>query len=139
MKNKCLVIYASHSGNTEKIALRMRDTFIKHGWDCDIFRIGEGFDIANMPFNFDDYDFLCAGSWTYMALPMIDIVNVMRFNSREKTGKRKIVPGPKCGIAFATYGGAHLGPKEADANLKLLEVEFEHLGFKSVGAFSCAG
>lgn len=36
-------------------------------------------------------------------------------------------------------GGAHLGPKEAEANLKLLEIEFEHLGFKCVGAFSCPG
>jgi hypothetical protein len=139
MKNKCLVIYASHSGNTEKVARRMRDTFVKHGWDCDIFKIEDSFDIINLPFDFDEYDFVCVGSWTYMALPTPQIVDLMRFNSREKTGKRKIEPGPKCAIAFATYGGAHLGPREAEANLKLLEIEVEHLGFKSIGTFSCPG
>lgn len=34
---------------------------------------------------------------------------------------RKVEPGPKFGIAFATHGGAHLGPREAEANLTLLE------------------
>jgi hypothetical protein len=54
-------------------------------------------------------------------------------------GERKVVPGPKVGVAFATNGGAHLGPKEAEANLKLLEIDFEHLAFKGVGVFSCPG
>lgn len=58
---------------------------------------------------------------------------------RSDIGERKIVPGPKVGVAFATNGGAHLGPKEAEANLKLLEIDFEHLGLKGVGAFSCLG
>ena len=74
-----------------------------------------------------------------MALPTQEIVEVMRQSSRKSAGMRKVRPGPKCGIACATYGGAHLGPREAEANLTLLEIEIEHLGFKSIGTFSCPG
>jgi len=139
MSKKCLILYASNTGNTEKVAFKIRETFDKHGWECDVFKIGRGYDVKNPPFDFDDYDFLCAGSLTFYALPTQEIVEVMRQSSREKAGMRKVEPGPKCAIAFATYGGAHLGPREAEANLALLEIEIEHLGFKSVGTFSCPG
>jgi hypothetical protein len=49
-------------------------------------------------------------------------------------------PGSKKGIAFATYSGAHLGPKEAEPSLALLALEIEHVvGFSCVGRFSCPG
>jgi len=51
----------------------------------------------------------------------------------------KIVPGPKNGIVFVTYNGGHLGPKEAEPALSLLELEIEHLRFKCIGKFSCPG
>jgi hypothetical protein len=51
----------------------------------------------------------------------------------------KIVPGPKKGIVFVTYAGMHLGPKEAEAALSLLEIEMEHLKFKCIGRFCCPG
>lgn len=51
----------------------------------------------------------------------------------------KIVPGPKKGIVFVTYGGIHLGPKEAAAAVAFLENEIEHLRFECVGKFLCPG
>jgi hypothetical protein len=51
----------------------------------------------------------------------------------------KIVPGPQKGIVFVTYGGIHLGPKEAAAALMLLENELEHLKFECIGSFACPG
>ncbi len=138
MKNKCLVIYSSMSGNTEKVALRINKTFEKNGWKCDVFKIGKDLDVKNPPFDYGDYDFLCAGSPTIFALPVQEIIEVMRQNSR-KLGMHKLVPGPKCSIVFSTYGGAHLGPREAEACLTFLAIECEHLGFKTIGEFSCPG
>jgi len=51
----------------------------------------------------------------------------------------KIVPGPKSGVVFVTYGGIHLGPKEAAPSLSFLENELEHLRFKCAGSFGCPG
>lgn len=59
-------------------------------------------------------------------VPMRNIAELIR------SGKQK-------GIVFATYGGAHLGPKEAAPCLSLLESEMEHLGFACVGKFACPG
>ena len=53
--------------------------------------------------------------------------------------RAKIIPGPQKGIVFATYGGMHLGPKEAIAALAQMDLEMEHMGIKCIGHFSCPG
>ena len=135
-----LIVYASRTGNTEKVAYAFHDAFSQAGWSSDIFKVSGETDTSNPPFNFADYDALFAGSGTYMRLPYDEITQtILRQFAKTGIGERKVVPGPKIGVAFATNGGAHLGSREAEANLKLLEIEFEHLGFKGVGAFSCPG
>ena len=62
MGKKCLVAYSSFSGNTEKVAERIKSTFEKHGWQCDMFKVAEKPDLKNIPFKFRDYDFVCVGS-----------------------------------------------------------------------------
>jgi hypothetical protein len=53
---------------------------------------------------------------------------------------QKAVPGTKKAIVFVTYAGAHLGPKEAEPSLSLMDMELEHLEiFKCIGRFSCPG
>lgn len=144
---KSLILYQSMSGNTEKVALRFKKAFEKKGWKCDVFKIDKEIDVNNSPFDFRDYDFLCVGSGVYRSLPGKEITATIYWPSHdyERTGKRRnilhsrIVPGPKVGIVFATYAGAHLGPKEAEPALSLLELYMEHLKFKCVGRFSCPG
>jgi len=137
---KVLIIYSSRTGNTKKVAEAFHKAFLNAGWGSDIFRITKRTNSSNPPFNFAEYDALFAGSGTYWRLPYKEITGVIKKQfSISGVGERKIVPGPKVGVAFATNGGAHLGPKEAEANLKLLEIDFEHLGFKCVGTFSCPG
>lgn len=141
-----LIIYQSMTGNTEKVALRFKEVFEKKGWQCDIFKVDKKTDVDNLPLDFNGYDFLCAGSGVYMALPGREIVDIM-FNIAHQTrraGKivrvhRKITPGPQKGIVFVTYGGTHLGPKEAGPSLSLLDLIIEHLRFKCIGRFSCPG
>ena len=48
-------------------------------------------------------------------------------------------PESKKGIVFATFGGVHLGLKEAEPALAWLALEMEHLRFQCVGRFACPG
>ena len=97
--------------------------------------------------DFKDYDFLCAGSGVYGHKPNQQVVDIMFFKSHRPRRKgikefalhRKVVPGPKKGIIFVTYGGARLGPTEAEPALSLLELQIEHIRFKCIGKFACPG
>ena len=143
---KALILYQTMTGNTEKVAFRFKKVFENKGWECDIFKIDNKMDVDNLPFDFQDYDFLCAGSGVYMALPGKELVDIMFKTTHRprRAGKivrvhRRIIPGPKTGIVFVTYAGTHLGPKEAEPALSLLELNIEHLKFKCIGRFSCPG
>jgi flavodoxin len=149
MPNKSLIIYTSYSGNTEKVALRFKGVLEKHGWICDMFKIDKNTDFANPPFKYDDYDFVCVGSLVVDSQPTQEILDVLRKNPisahyRGTAGPggveyKKVVPGTKKGIVFVTYGGAHMGPKEAVPALNYLALEFEHLKFTCIGRFACPG
>jgi hypothetical protein len=79
MAKKCLIMYSSYTGNTEKVALRFKGTFERNGWECDIFKIQKkADDILRPPFDVDDYDFLCAGSGIRAHLPYNEGLNVLR-------------------------------------------------------------
>ncbi|OGO32522.1 MAG: hypothetical protein A2Z29_06950 [Chloroflexi bacterium RBG_16_56_11] len=79
MGKKCLIIYASLTGNTEKVAFRFKSTFERNGWECDSFKIRKkAEDILNPPFKLNDYDFLCVGSGIRVHLPYNEILNVLR-------------------------------------------------------------
>jgi hypothetical protein len=79
MGKKCLIMYSSYTGNTEKVALRFKSTFERNGWACDVFKIRKkAEDILNPPFDVKDYDFLCAGSGIRAHLPYNETLNVLR-------------------------------------------------------------
>ena len=134
------------TGNTEKVALRFKNVFEQKGWESDIVKVDKDMDVNNLPFDFQDYDFLCVGTGVYAALPGKELVDII-FKTTHQTrraGKivrvhRKITPGPKRGVVFVTYAGTHLGPKEAEPALSLLDLNIEHLRFKCIGRFSCPG
>lgn len=79
MSKKCLIMYSSYTGNTEKVALRFKSTFERNGWECDIFKIRKkAEDILNPPFDVNNYDFICVGSGIRVHLPYNEILNVLR-------------------------------------------------------------
>ncbi|MCJ7594702.1 MAG: flavodoxin domain-containing protein [Desulfobacterales bacterium] len=133
---KNLIVYASNTGNTEKIAIALKENFDRYGWQSTLKKLPHDYDVERPDFDFDDYDFVCVGSPINSELPLPQVSKVMTSRSH---GMHKIVPGPKCGIVFCTYGGVHLGPKEAEPALKLLEVELEHLKFSVIGSLAVPG
>lgn len=79
MSGKALIMYASHSGNTEKVVQRFKEALIRRGWGCDLFKIRKrAEDILRPPFVLDDYDFLCVGSGVILHLPYNEVLNVIR-------------------------------------------------------------
>lgn len=79
MPKRCLILFSSFTGNTEKVAIRFRDTFIRHGWSCDLFKVQKrAKDILDPPFFLETYDFLCVGSGIRLHLPYNEILNLLR-------------------------------------------------------------
>ena len=79
MDKKCLITYSSFTGNTEKVALRFKETFENHGWQCDIFKVNKNADdILRPPFDIHQYDFVCAGSGLRCHLPYNEVLNMLR-------------------------------------------------------------
>jgi len=79
MSKRSLVVYSSYTGNTEKVALRFKETLEKKGWQCEIFKVRKiAEDILKPPFDIREYDFVCAGSGLRAHLPYNEILNMLR-------------------------------------------------------------
>ena len=79
MVKRCLVTYSSYTGNTEKVAFSIKETFERNGWQCDIFKVRkQADDILRPPFDIRSYDFVCAGSGLRAHLPYNEILNMLR-------------------------------------------------------------
>ena len=61
---RALILYATMTKNTEKIATAFKETFEHYGWECNCFRLSNRSDWAAMQPDcyFDDYDVVCLGS-----------------------------------------------------------------------------
>jgi flavodoxin len=59
---KNLIVYASRTGNTAKVAEELAKNFRRYDWTNDLKKIPDDYDVKNPDFSFDDYDFVCVGS-----------------------------------------------------------------------------
>ncbi|MBN1190188.1 MAG: hypothetical protein JXA46_10580 [Dehalococcoidales bacterium] len=79
MAKKCLIVYSSFTGNTEKVAMRFKSTLERHGWECDTFKVRKrAGDILDPPFDIRTYDLACIGSGVILHLPYNEILNFLR-------------------------------------------------------------
>ena len=153
---KGLIVYASHTGNTERVALRFQKVFEEKGWACDCIKAARGM----KPVNPDDYDLVCIGSPILAGGHAKEISTVwtggVDFPVEEAGGTPGGGPpggGPppgsltwrqdpakyKKGVAFVTYTGSMRGPAEALPALALMELQMEDRGFRCIGKLACPG
>ena len=62
MANRALILYASSTGNTEKIALVFQDVLTRYGWASDLVHLDEDTDLPGQGIYLDGYDLVLLGS-----------------------------------------------------------------------------
>lgn len=153
--SKSLILYESMTGNTEKVALRFKETFEKNGWGCDAIRVDKHTDVEKLPYNVEEYDLLCVGGPVIESRPSKQINRILfnnpdtmmyrgknpsprlkKIRSRMFSGADVSIPAPTKGIVFVTYGGA---PPEAEPSIHLLAHLMSYMNIKCIGQFACRG
>ncbi|MDA3790725.1 MAG: hypothetical protein PF503_19805 [Desulfobacula sp.] len=105
MNRRNLIYYSSFTGNTELVAKAIGEVFDKEGWETDYMKVGKGFDPKHHDIDFLSYDFLCVGSPVLWHVPFDPLLWGIRTLSH-RVEYARMETGPKCGLAFTTYGGA---------------------------------
>lgn len=124
-----LLVYYSKTGNTEKVALAIKEGLEAAGFNVVKKRIEEAEDL-----DFLEYDLVCVGTPTYEwhPPPAMDDFLKKKHNRYCKEGKIKLnapkIPGKKA-LVFCTYAGPHTGINEVVPVGKYIGQFFEHLGF----------
>ena len=75
---KALVVYASRTNNTAKVAERFQSTLVKSAWQCDLYKIGAYDDPMKVPFDITSYDLVCAGCGIHSHAPYEELLAVIR-------------------------------------------------------------
>jgi len=126
---KAAVLYWTKSGNTERVAVAIKECIESAGADLKYLKVEEAEDL-----DFFDYDLICLGFPSYRWHPPKEVDNflVTRFNEYRKQKRVKLgspkLPGKNV-IIFCTYSGPHTGINEAIPAGKYAAQFFEHLGF----------
>ncbi len=130
---KALIIYWTHSGNTEKVAQAIRLGLEEAGIQVTLKKPD-----AAVKVDYFEYDLVCVGSpsvnW-HPAKPLDDFLK-SKFAAYRTDGKIK-PSAPKIAgknaLIFCTYSGPHTGLDEATPAGKYMGQFFEHLGFTVLG------
>ena len=151
MARKALILYASVTGNTEKIANCFREALEEMNWAVDSIKITNQTNFVENPVFFDEYDLLFVGSPIMAGLPSTLIGKNLGLTASmppRMYSDRLIMPGLKrpetpdytpYAIEFATYGGTSTGPSECLATLAIEKLYLENLYIQTVGQFACLG
>lgn len=126
---EAIIVYWSKSGNTEKVALAIREGLNEAGMGVSMKRVEDAEDI-----DFYAYDLVCIGFPSYQwrpPKPMDEFLN-SKFRAYHNQGHVKIgaprVPGRNA-LIFCTYSGPHTGIREAIPAGLYAGQFFDHLGF----------
>ena len=136
---KAAILYWSKSGNTEKVALAVREGLEASGASVTYLRIGDAGDL-----DWFDYDLVCVGFPSYQFHPPEPVVAYLkskfvecRQQGRVKLGCPRILG--KHALIFCTYSGPHTGINEAIPAGKYAGQFFDHLGFEVEGEWYMVG
>jgi hypothetical protein len=126
---EAIIIYWSKTGNTEKVALAIREGLQEAGANVLLKRVEDAGDV-----DFYAFDLVCIGFPSYQwspPQPMAKFLNNKFANYRKRGHVKKgapAVPGRNA-LIFCTYSGPHTGIREAMPAGLYAGQFFEHLGF----------
>lgn len=136
---KAVILYDSMTGNTENIAKQIELSLKNHGLDPILKKVTE-----NTSLEILDYDLVFIGTPVIDWLPTNKIMDFVKKASADhkKSGKIQmscpIIPG-KFAVSFCTFGGPHIGEREAIPATMWLRSFVEHAGFTSLGLWHIPG
>ena len=163
VNGKALILYATMTRNTEKIATWFQETFEHYLFETTMFRLAAKADRKGMQekLYFDDYDVVCLGSPIVGGGPLTIVTKALSLGGggvlennvggepemliqwRRKQGPyRGVLPKndyQPLGVIFTTYGGGFYGSDECLATLELLKLYLELNDVKVIGKFGCCG
>jgi len=136
---KALILYWSKGGNTEKVALAIKEGLESKTVDATVEKITKDLEV-----DFFAYDLLCLGFPSYQWHPpeIVDAFLKKRFGVYKDQGRVKTAAPPIAGknaLVFCTYSGPHTGINEAVPAGKYVGQFFEHLGFTLRGEWYVIG
>ena len=118
---RALLLYATMTKNTEKIANWFRETFLHYGWEVTYLRIAANTDWVGLQdqLYFEDYDLVCLGSPIVGGSPLQAVIKAFSFGAggaqqegrcgraSQKTGGSQLAPSPR---SRPRYAGPHPHP-----------------------------
>lgn len=137
---KVLNLYFTTSGNTEKVAFRIRNAIQEMGHEVDTLKISG----KDMEIDILKYDFVFAGSGVYGQLPGKVVMDLFRGQIQKYAASGEIRPAsPRrpsahC-VVYCTYGGGHTGINEAVPAVKYMGQLFDHLGYTILAEWYVVG
>jgi len=129
---RALILHWSSTGNTEKVALAIKEGLEAAGMNVSLMKTTEADDI-----DYFYYSLVCIGSPSIQWHPPKQVTEFLlkKFKHYQKQEKIKTgapkVPGKKA-LMFVTYSGPHTGLREATPVGLYMGQFFEHLGFTVV-------
>ncbi len=134
-----LIVYASNTGNTQKVAEAIKEGLVAGGLRVIFKKSQEAADE-----DFFGYDLVCVGSPSIEWQPLKPITDLLKAKLNLYRSQGKIKPcAPKVAgknaLIFVTYSGPHTGIDEATPAGKTLRQYFEHFGFNIVGEWYVVG
>lgn len=136
---KAAVIYWSHGGNTEKVAVSIQQGLTEGGFDAVLKKVPEADDV-----DFFAYDLVCLGVPSYNWHPPKPAGDYLKAKFARYRSEGRVKMGApaiqgKNALVFCTYSGPHTGIREAVPAGKYIGQFFEHLGFTVVDEWYVLG
>ena len=137
---KVLNLYFSSTGNTEKVAFKIRDTVSEFGHSVETVKVTSGdVDVDVLKFNF-----VFVGSGVYGQLPgkpMVELHRRLLGKYNEEGEVKSASPRRPSAhvVVYCTYGGVHTGINEAIPAVKFMGQLYDHLGYTIVGEWYIIG
>ena len=136
---KAIIIYWSHTGNTEKVAHALKKGLEEAKAEVTFTRVEKAEEIDILA-----YDLACLGFPSYQWRPPKPVDRFLRtmFATARKEGRVKIgappIPG-KHALIFCTYSGPHTGIREAIPAALYAGQYFEHVGIPVIDEWYIIG